>query len=318
MAFSPTDAAFEGFRLSKHEPRTILTWAAVSFAVTLAIALITLMLLGGSMARLEMDAAGADQTQQGLAVLRDTFPAYTVSLLLSLLVVSVFLNAIYRAVLRPKEEGLRHLKLGRDEVRTAWAVVVYGAIFVGLTFVVTLAIGLLAVVFQTMGPVAAGLGGLVLTFGGAFVFIYVWVRLSIALPLTLMRRRMSFRESWRLTQGKFWRLLGMNVLTFALTAVVMAVMFTVSFLLALAVSGGDIHAAVSAMKQEDRSIAGYLNPLMLSYLLVSAALSAVKNTLLYAPAAAACKAIVEDHEARTGETIGPAPMSAAEAIGVSV
>jgi hypothetical protein len=38
--------------------------------------------------------------------------------------------------------------------------------------------------------------------------LFFWVRVSLAFPLTLMRRRLILGEAWRLSRGHFWTLFG--------------------------------------------------------------------------------------------------------------
>jgi membrane-anchored glycerophosphoryl diester phosphodiesterase (GDPDase) len=59
----------------------------------------------------------------------------------------------------------------------------------------------------------------------------VWfqVRLSLAFPLTLLRREIVIGESWRLTRGRFWTLFGAYLVIFVLvTALSVAATFATS------------------------------------------------------------------------------------------
>ena len=287
--FSPSDAAFAGFRLVRAHPKALMVWAGASFVLSLAFAIVTLSMFGGSVAQLE--AAGQGGDADNMQAIMHMTPLYIISLPLGLLVISVFLNAVYRAVLRPQEGRSFYLALGREELRTAGAVLLYGLIFIGLIFVVLLAGGLLAVLAASISPSAGALIGGGLSLVALWVLFYAWVRFSLALPMTFAERRMSFRASWRLTRGRFWALLSLNILTVVFNAVVMLILVMVLMIAAVIVTGGDITAAVAAIRNETPTLASYIKPVSLLVLLANAVVGVLQTAILYAPAAEAYGAL---------------------------
>ncbi|MDG2522508.1 hypothetical protein P7B02_13230 [Caulobacter segnis] len=300
--FSASDAAFEGFRLARHHPRAVLIWAGASFLTTIAVGVLTAVLLSGSLARAGGDVDPANATLT-LELMRDAL----ISLLLGLAIISVYLNGVYRAVLRSDdfhEDRWGYLRVGREELRTAGAVVLYGLIFVGLTFVVSLGASIVYSLATLTGP-ALGLMAVLIGLGVFFIFIFCWVRLTLALPMTFDRGRMSFRDSWRLTRGWFWPLLGMKVLTFAITAVVILTIFIIALAVAAIASGGNLREMLQGFNDNTPTLASYLNPLSLTWLLLSAAVGALQNALLYGPSAHAYRviwAVTEEREAAKAES----------------
>lgn len=286
--FSASDAAFEGFRLARHHPRAVLIWAGASFLTTIAVGLLTALLFSGSLARAGGDVDPANATLT-LELVRDAL----ISLLLGLAVISIYLNGVYRAVLRSDdfhEDRWGYLRVGREELRTAGAVVVYGVLYVALTFIVSLGAGIVAVIGALVG-VPQTLIYVVVGAAVVAVFLVCWVRLTFVLPMTFDKGRLSFRDSWRLSKGWFWPLLGMNVLTFALTAVVILTIFIVSMAVAAIVAGGNLREMLQSFNADTPTLASYLNPLTLTYLLLSASIGALQNALLYGPAAHAYRVI---------------------------
>jgi hypothetical protein len=299
--FSSSDAAFEGFRLARHHPRAVLIWAGASFLTTIAVGVLTAVLLSGSLAR-----AGGDVDPANATLTLDLMRDALISLLLGLAVISVYLNGVYRAVLKSDdfhEDRWGYLRVGREELRTAGAVVLYGLIFIGLTFVVSLGASILYSIATLTGP-ALGLMALAIGLAVFFIFIFCWVRLTLALPMTFDEGKMSFRASWRLTRGWFWPLLGMKVLTFAITAVVILTIFIVAIAVAAIASGGNLREMLQGFNDDTPTLASYLNPLTLTYLLLSASIGALQNALLYGPAAHAyrvIKAVTAEREAAKAE-----------------
>ncbi|WP_269716380.1 hypothetical protein [Caulobacter sp. NIBR2454] len=288
--FSSSDAAFEGFRLARHHPRAVLIWAGASFLTTIAVGVLTALLFTGSLAK-----AGGDIDPADAALTLDLVRDALISLLLGLMIISVYLNAVYRAVLKSDdfhEDRYGYLRVGREELRTAGAVVLYGLIFIGLTFVVSLGASILYSLATLTGP-ALGLLVVVIALAVFFIFIFCWVRLTLALPMTFDRGKMSFRDSWRLSRGWFWPLLGMKILTFAITAVVILTIFIVAVAVAAIASGGDLREMMQGFNDDTPTLASYLNPLTLTYLLLSAAVGALQNALLYGPSAHAYRVITK-------------------------
>jgi hypothetical protein len=123
-------------------------------------------------------------------------------------VFTVLATAAQRAVLRAAGPGFASLHFGRDEVRMlalALLLVVGPCLgWVVLGLVVAMLIGWLAPAVGTgVGAVFTVAG----TFGLFALFVWFEVRLCLAFPLTLLRRRIIIGEAWRLTRGRFWTLL---------------------------------------------------------------------------------------------------------------
>ena len=52
-SFSPTEAAFEGFRLTREHPRAVLAWVGAYFVFTLSLAVLTITWVGKDFAALQ-------------------------------------------------------------------------------------------------------------------------------------------------------------------------------------------------------------------------------------------------------------------------
>ena len=285
MAFSATESAFEGFRLAKRSPMTILVWAVFYIVVTALV----IAVAGGAMGQFMQMAAtmepGAEPSDaEMMAFMSAYFSMLGLILPISLVLGSVSYAAVNRAVVRPSESAFGYLRLGMDEVRVFVVSLVLSIVF-GLGF--GLAGGL---IFGVMGAMAAmmsdnaGLVGLLMVVAGLlFVALIIWVvvRLSLALPITVAERRIAIFDSWKLTKGHFWGLLGMAILAWVLCLVVQ-ILLSILF----AVSGGfENLAAIETMQPME--ILQTMAPMAITILVFAAIVSALQLAIMYAPFASA-------------------------------
>lgn len=290
MAFSATESAFEGFRLAKRSPMTILVWAVFYIVVTALV----IAVAGGAMGQFMQMAAtmepGAEPSDaEMMAFMSAYFSMLGLILPISLVLGSVSYAAVNRAVVRPSESAFGYLRLGMDEVRVFVVSLVLSIVF-GLGF--GLAGGL---IFGVMGAMAAmmsdnaGLVGLLMVVAGLlFVALIIWVvvRLSLALPITVAERRIAIFDSWKLTKGHFWGLLGMAILAWVLCLVVQILLSIVLMPILFAVSGGfENLAAIETMQPME--ILQTMAPMAITILVFAAIVSALQLAIMYAPFASA-------------------------------
>jgi hypothetical protein len=269
--FSASDAALEGFRLTRERPGTVLAWAGVYCAGLLLIGAIMLGLVGPDLVKLTKD-GGLNDPDKAAEVLVHSAPAFIALLVLAVALMSVLTAGIYRIILRPQEKGFVHLRLGMDELRL---VIVNLVLFsVGVACVVTALT--LARLAAAAGPAVEGLVViLVMSFAG-----WVGVRLSMTTPMTFVLQRVSVKEAWLLSRGAFWPLLGMMVL---------AVIFYVMVWILITIMGTAFVAAAGG--QEAMADPTHLSPLAVVAMLVSfllqLVLSVLQVVMIYAPFAVA-------------------------------
>lgn len=290
MAFSATESAFEGFRLAKRSPLTILIWAVFYIVVTALV----IAVAGGAMGQFlqmaaTMEPGAVPSDAERMAFMSAYFSMLGLILPISLVLGSVSYAAVNRAVVRPSESAFGYLRLGMDEVRVFVVSLVLSIVF-GLGF--GLAGGL---IFGVMGALAAmmsdnaGLIALLMVVAGLlFVALIIWVvvRLSLALPITVAERRIAIFDSWRLTKGHFWGLLGMAILAWVLCLVVQILLSIVLMPILFAVSGGfENLAAIETMQPME--ILQTMAPMAITILVFAAIVSALQLAIMYAPFASA-------------------------------
>lgn len=132
--------------------------------------------------------------------------------------------------------GLWRLARGRLGALVGWSFALTGTLFVAV-LVVVVVVTLIAVLGGNAGIIIAVLLGI----GAAIVFIvgFVWVGTKLSLvPSALMLERRSLgsaiRRSWTLTNGFFWKTLGIQLLiSVTLQAAAQVVTFPISIVIAL-------------------------------------------------------------------------------------
>ncbi|WP_374654763.1 hypothetical protein [Phenylobacterium sp.] len=283
-AFSATDAALEGFRITRERPRVVLVWAVFSFLVSICSAIYLISI--GQEARAVLDARVAEQApdlQAFGAAMADLAPM----MVMGLLVQCVMAAAVYRILLRPEDRGLAYLKVGMDELRLAALTFIYVLLASLMLAVVVLAAGLIAALASFAGQGAAILVAAASELFFLGLLFYVAVRLSLAPAITFAEQRIAIFDSWRLTHGQFWRLTGAYFLAICGIMVIALLVVTIfSALVAVAV-GGDLQAVGKMFAPDQTSLTTYFSPVMIIYLLVAGWLSALYYAVVIAPAAVA-------------------------------
>jgi hypothetical protein len=278
--FSPSEAALEGFRLTRERPGTILVWGGVYFMGVVAMASVLALGLGPKF-RQFLKGGGLDSGDvEGIAdLLLRSWPAFLIALLIAFLILAVITAGIYRLVLRPEEPGLAHLRFGADEFRLA----ILNTMLFAMGFVFVALIEMILQVLlssQTQNSALTALG----LFLGACLMIWIGVRLSLATPMTFGRRKISISEAWRLSRGHFWSLLG---------AIVLALIFYLMIWVLISIIGYSIVAFAGGEATPSNPL--HMSPVQIVALAVTLVIQLLLPILqivtLYAPLAVAYKAL---------------------------
>jgi len=292
MAFSATDAVFEGFRVVRRQPLALVFWALFYAAImAAAFAMIGPSLIGFVTATEQLEQSGATPTMEDFAPLFQMMGLLFAVLLPASLITSAMMHAaIARSVLRPGESAFGYLRLGMDEVRV---LVVSVVLFVVFMVLMAVSSGLIGVaVGMTVAAEAPALWLLVVLLVLATIALFAWlfVRLSLAIPITMAERRIAIFDSFGFTKGRFWPLLGMALLAWFLSMVVGLLGSLVAMPLELATGGG-----IKALEGlEDESLQVILQsawPAIGAWILINAVMSALQVAVVYAPFAAAYRDI---------------------------
>ncbi|MEO8811814.1 MAG: hypothetical protein ABI376_02735 [Caulobacteraceae bacterium] len=277
-ARSSLDAALEGVRLMRREPRAVLVWACLWLA---ALTIAAIVVASGDQVVIADRGAARD-----LREVSGRFGAFAaVFVPLFLVVWAITTVAAFRAVLEPRNRAFFFLRVGADELRLAVITVVALAVVVVLGGVPAF------LLFALVSPVMAALPGLargIATAGAVTtVCVDVWlaVRLSLIAVETFAEGRFHLSAYWPLVRGRFWFLLA----GYAIYALMMFV-----FLAAIGFGGIVLQGAQTAIGAPDGADPGrraLLLGLAGLWALLATALFTVPATLLCACQAYAFRTI---------------------------
>lgn len=290
MGFSATDAAFEGFRVVRRRPLALVFWALFYVVIMAAI----LALVGGSLIGLmrmaeDLETSGATSPEAFMPVLASYMAILAVVVPVSLIASAMIYAAISRAVLRPAESAFGYLRLGMDEVRV---LIVSLVMFFGFLVLMTVAGGLVGMIagFASAAEMPL-LWLLVVLVVLAAIALSIWlaVRLSLAIPITMAERRISILDSFAVTRGRFWPLLGMALLAAVMSIVVSLLGSLVAMPIQLATGG--LQGLADLDGESLPVILQTAWPAITAWVVVNAVMSALQVAVVYAPFSAAYRDI---------------------------
>lgn len=283
----PTEWALEGFRITRENPRAFGAWVVVSVAVSVLAAVIDANLPASVKHGLDTISGDANLTWRQFL---DALIAIAPVLVLGLAIQSVMAAAVYRLIFRHDDTRFGYLRLGADELRLMGLTVIYIFLFIGLVVAVSTVSGVVVALASAAGVAVQAFAGLLAFLFSMGVLVYVLVRLSLAPVATFAERRLAVFESWTLTRGHFWTLLGAYLLALASIAVIGVLLIAVFFGLAGAIKvamGGQLSDVAAMVRPKTQSLTSYLSIGLLAYMLINSVFSALYNAVIAAPGAMA-------------------------------
>jgi hypothetical protein len=292
MSFSATDAAFEGFRVVRRAPLSLLFWILTYVVAGAAM----FAVVGGSLARLMATSRALESSEPSLEEVMQVFQMFgaifAFVMPIALLLGAVLAAAVSRSVLNPGDKAWGYVRLGMDELRVLATQVIIGLATFALMMVAYMVLGALGAAAYAMEQ---GWIWLIVVLGGLAAFgVVIWlsVRWSLATPIAVAEKRIAPFASFGLTKGRFWPLLGMAVLAFVLSLLV-SLLFTIVTFPLEAMFGG-LERLADYEGQDVLAMLTQAWPLILVWGLVNAISSALQLAVLYAPFTAAYVAIKGD------------------------
>jgi hypothetical protein len=282
--FSATDAALSGFRVVREHLKTVGIWAILMTVASLIVSIATIKLAGPQMAAMmELSAEQNSDPQATLKAMEGMGPLFLFSAAYSLVIYSILLAGVNRLVLRPQDSAGAYLRLGADELRQAGVLLLVNLIllaaYFGLVIVAGVVIGIGVAVGG--GPVGVILGVL-LFIGVLAAMVFLAVRLSFAGVLTFDKGKVSIRDSWDLTKGRFWPLFGAYFVALVLAVVVYALMLVIIAVIGASLGGG-LAAMADAFNPDMSSLESFFTPAGIVRTLFSGLLSVLVLLIVFAP-----------------------------------
>jgi hypothetical protein len=344
---SVVDAAFTGLRVVRRNPGAVIAWAILHL---LSVVAITWLMLGRfhdvfakiqAMPHVEAQvgpAAAQAQVHLMMPLVQQILPLYAYLIPFGLVLGSIYICAMNRSVLRPRESGLGFLRLGMDEIRQVVLLIALLVVQIVAEIVLAclaVAAGYLAkMVLHAAAPSAsAGLPVLV----GVVVFVIglvlFEVKLSLASAQTFATRQINIFGSWNLTGGQFWPMIAVYLLAFVIYIVVAIIIGVIMAVVgrATASMGGMGHLGAVHMSSvhmgafnmggmhtmnvtgnmppsvflpngmpDWHALAAFLTPAVVIQLLVNSLLTAILLPILLTPPAAIYKAITAEANRGSG------------------
>jgi len=291
-SFSASDAALTGFRIVRERPKAVAVWAAVQFVIALASSLIMVSLAGPFLDSLKAGGGATRDPAAAMAMFRQVGPLYLFFVLFALIFYPILYAAMNRAVLRPNDEGFGYFRLGADELRqlglTLMMVGLVLVAYIALIIVVAAMAATFSTAFGARTGAAAGaaapliLLAVLLGFAVICLWIYFWVRLSLASALTFATRRVNLFGSWTLTRGLFWPMFGAYLVAAILVVVVLMLTGVITLAITAAFGGG----LAGIAQATPSTVASVLTPARLAGLVISSAANALVWPVMLTPPAA--------------------------------
>jgi hypothetical protein len=242
--FSPSDVAFEGFRLIGRRPGAVAVWALLNLVLGAVLVGLIWAVLGPDLPTLFSQIAAARTAAGGGAMDPSWAAPFALKMRAIQWIVQPFVLlfgvvltcAVYRAMVQPSANGFGYLRFGGDEIRLiALGIVYFIMAFVAVLVLVLLGGFLGALLYFLLAKGGQGGGWIALVAvaaGVALVCTSIWVavRLSLAWPISFAEKRIAIFDSWRLTRGNFWSLLGTYLLSW-----IFALIFSMGAMLVLGV-----------------------------------------------------------------------------------
>lgn len=297
--FSIGEAVGSGFGIIRRRPMTVVIWA-VAYLVLYAGPYLLLM------SSVLPDVIGVYQAA-GAAALEHTQPdssrmmelgqkmqgIQALIMLLSLVFHTVFVAAVYRAVLEPENSRFGYLRLGAQELWLGLTFVAFALFSILMSIVVMIPVGILSAVAGASmgkGPMAGLMIGL-LVLVACVAILWVLLRLSMAFPMSFARRRFALFESWDMTRGQAFKLflvaLAVSLIVVLIEIVIVALVCGV----VLGVSGGDLRTLVHEPPEQ---LLARLAPVLVVVSLAGSVIGMAIYAVMIAPWASIYKQLTAD------------------------
>jgi MFS family permease len=271
--FSPTDAAFIGFRFVKERPNAVAAWAAVSLVFNLLSAFLGLVLGGQALRAFQAQAGKVDDLQMVFQLLIPAAPALIAIAIITLAGMALVYSSALRLFLG--RETHVSFRIGEDERRVALTIIAFSLIYFAVTCVVLIGLGLAANISEAFSSFVGGFFVWVTPLALFAATTFVIVRLSLTPIIAVDRRRISLKESWVSTRGHFWPLAA----SLTLSIVLFLIMAFLALMIVAALNHA-ISAGTGGVVPRDLLVRDQTDDSSIFALIVSEVIASISNGML--------------------------------------
>ena len=302
------EALGEGFRLVGRRPLDAMVWGVVYFVFAAIPAFALFYWLAGDWADLMRQATASPDMANPAKMMAEQMRLQAVQPLMflgSLVGRSLVFAAVFRAVLTPRDRGFCYLRFGKTELWLGLVLLVQWVCMFLLLIVLLIPLMIFWVPTFISGAqhsfagweVPVGLIGCVLAFA---VYIWLFVRFSMAAPMTFAARQFRLFESWTMTRGHGLGLFGLYLVVAVVACVIGLIVEIVIFGIGFAVlasTGLDSTGIEAFFRHPPRELFVTVAPYALGIGLVLSAFWGMYLTLFLAPWARAYAQLAGEPEA---------------------
>jgi len=305
--FSGSDAVGAGFRIIGKHPFAVFIWGLVYLLLTftpLAYGYWAAWpdLMAGLHAMASRTAGDDGSAAVGaLAALRlRMLPYQMLQIPLTFLAIVLVYGAVYRAVLEPRNSGGAYLRLGAQEL---WLFLV-SVVACILAAVVLIPVVLVAVyggraVSNMLAPSVQWLAVLAIVVATCALVLWLAARFSLAYPMSFAEGRFRLFQSWGMTRGHGWKIVGLILALVLILLLIEIVVGMVVFGVVLAGIGTNWQVMAQTATRTPEVLAGQLAPWLVGFILVYAVLIGAFHAIFVAPFA-------DIYRQLTAKPVGPA------------
>ena len=269
----------------RRHPLAILFWGVAYLIFMVAL----FGLFGSTLATMlatTQSLEGAQPSPQEMEALGGTYLNFMGLMLPLAIVLGAVLNAaVARAVLRPQDKAFGYMRLGGDELRVLAVTVLLAIVFAAVTMVLFTIVGVLGGLAAQANQGVGILVGVLTGLCAVAVIVWLAVRLSLAIPVTLAEKRISPFASFAMTKGHSLSLLGMAVIAVIMSLLV-SILGTI-IALPITMATGGLQQLAEMDGQTTAQILQAAGPGLLAYGAVQSIFSALQVAVIYAPFSAA-------------------------------
>ena len=253
--FSITEAAFSGVKLLGRRTLAAIVWSAIYMGVFTTLVVV----FGGSIINFISMVAqhgGKPDPAVVLGLIGSLGGFYLLLVISSIVLNGVIVCAIYRAEIYPDDSRFFYLRFGASEGWLMLVSFVRGILMFIAQMVMSIPIAIISIAGAAASVASAGHTGDMTGASGVFplislvlrlpmyaTLIWLYLRFSLAGPMTFVDRKFRLFESWTLTQGRVWNLFGVGLLVVLMGVAVYIVIGIVGFSGGFAIWGSVPHPA---------------------------------------------------------------------------